>query len=269
MWAHLAELHFGEVESSAELLDNCCLHCGPPSLPYVFVGLIARSIHATAGLLLSSCAYREQVPKHVDPSRSDVVEFRFSGRIAGFGTTAGTRIVVGMWQRSPFGSFTDVMLEDSRGHRTLLAPTAEIAEFISSTYSFDEVSIVPVTREGRGRALRVRAGELDVTMEIGRVAPLGLLMRLIPKRLATDPRWLTLIDPIARLILAGTRTAGTAGGGLSEYYGVTDVRRILTSRGTLDGDDLGRLAPLAPPVRFGFGSAPASPSMVDVVTTIR
>jgi hypothetical protein len=36
-----------------------------------------------------------------------------------------------------------------------------------------------------------------------------------------------------------------------------------------DGVDLGGVAPVLPPVRFGFGSSPARPSIVSVVTTVR
>ncbi|CAM5716679.1 hypothetical protein SBADM41S_09484 [Streptomyces badius] len=36
----------------------------------------------------------------------------------------------------------------------------------------------------------------------------------------------------------------------------------------LDGVGLGALAPLEPPVAFGFGSAPRSPSLVRVTTTV-
>ena len=35
----------------------------------------------------------------------------FDGAIAGMGTASGTRLVVGMWPLSPYGSVTDVMIE--------------------------------------------------------------------------------------------------------------------------------------------------------------
>ncbi|PPF87281.1 hypothetical protein C5B96_04425, partial [Subtercola sp. Z020] len=76
---------------------------------------------------------------------------RFEGRIAGFGTGAGARVVVGMWERSPFGRFADVMVEFGGGHRLLLAPSDAVAEYVAGTYNFDEVRVVPV-RFGRDRA---------------------------------------------------------------------------------------------------------------------
>ena len=201
---------------------------------------------------------------------------RFHGRIAGFGTASGTRVVVGLWNRSPLGRFVDVMVEADDGHRTLLAPSQAVADYVSSTYTFDEVRVQPVSWRGVDRTLRVSAGPdasgddvLDLSLEIGPVSPLGWLLRLVPAAFATRPGWLTLIDPVARLLVPGARTAGTAGGGRREYYGVTLARRVVAVDARFDGRPLGALAPLDPPVRFGFGSAPADPSLVDVTTMIR
>jgi len=194
---------------------------------------------------------------------------RFTGRIAGVGTTSGTRIVVGMWESSPLGRFADVMVEDEAGHRLLLAPSEAVAEYVSATYSFDEVRVVPVAWRRVDGGLRVTAGELDVRLTIGGISALGMLLRLVPRRIATRPGWLRLVDPVARVLVRGARTAGTAGGGRREFYGVTLARHVTALAAHDGGRDLGALAPLSPPVRFGFGSAPAQPSLVDVVSTIR
>jgi hypothetical protein len=194
---------------------------------------------------------------------------RFHGRIAGFGTASGTRIVIGMWDESPLGRFADVMLEDSAGHRLLLAPSPEVAEYVSSTYTFDEVQVVEVTRRRVHGGIALTAGDLEVTLEVGPISWLGVLLRLVPRGLATKPAWLTVVDPVARVLVRGARTAGTAGGGRREYYGVTLVRDLAAVTAIRRGVDLGALAPLSPPVRFGFGSAPARPSLVDVVSTVR
>ena len=194
---------------------------------------------------------------------------RFVGRIAGVGTTSGTRIVVGMWEDSPLGRFADVMLEDRAGHRLLLAPSVEVADYVSATYSFDEVQVVPVAWRRVDGGLRVTAGDLDVRLTIGGISGLGMLLRLVPRGLATRPAWLRVVDPVARVLVRGARTAGTAGGGRREFYGVTTARHVTALTAHDGGRDLGSLAPLSPPVRFGFGSAPPSPSLVDVVSTIR
>jgi hypothetical protein len=193
---------------------------------------------------------------------------RFHGRIAGFGTGSGVRLVVGMWPRSPLGSFADVMVERADGHRILLAPSDAVAEFVGATYVFDEVRIVPVAHSRSGREITVAAGPLNARFTIGTISPLGRLLRLVPRGLATRPGWLRLIDPVARVLVPGARTAGSAGQGRREYYGVTSARAITGLSASWDGDDLGALQRLHPPVRFGFGSAPAAPHIVEVVTTI-
>jgi len=196
-------------------------------------------------------------------------EDRFEGRIAGFGTASGTRVVVGMWERSPLGRFADVMVEDAAGHRLLLAPSDAVADYVSSTYSFDEVRVVPVAWRKVDGGLAVEAGALHLRLTVGPVSALGMLLRLVPGRLATHPAWLRAIDPVARVLVRGARTAGSAGGGRLEHYGVTLARHLRAVEASDDGRDLGPMARLWPPVRFGFGSAPPSPSLVDVVTTIR
>ncbi|NQX05567.1 hypothetical protein HQQ82_11305 [Rathayibacter sp. VKM Ac-2856] len=193
---------------------------------------------------------------------------RFSGRIAGFGTASGTRIVLGMWERTPFGAFADAMIERPDGHRILIAPTDEVAGFIGSTYSFDEVLLAPVSWRRISGGLDAAAGPLAVSLRLGGLTPLGRLLRIVPRPLAEHPAWLTAISPVASVLVRGVSTAGSAGHGRREYYGVRAIRRILEVSASLGGEDLGALGPLSPPVRFGFSSAPAAPAIVDVTTTI-
>jgi hypothetical protein len=70
------------------------------------------------------------------------------------------------------------------------------------------------------------------------------------------------------VLLRGVRTRGSAGPGRVEHYGATDVRSIADVRTTWEGERLGGLRDVDPPVRFGFGSTPRRPSVTDVVTTI-
>lgn len=193
---------------------------------------------------------------------------RFDGQIAGVGTTAGVRVVVGRWSDSPLGDFADVMLAEPDGTRRLLAPSAEVAAFVSATYRFDHVDVGPVgVRSGEGW-WDVEAPGLELTFSVGRRAPLGWLLRLVPHRLATSPTWARVTDPVARLLLRGVRTRGTAGGGRTETYGATDLHRVTSLTGTWRGGDLGELAPVAPEPGFGFGSTPRAPSVTRLVTTV-
>ncbi|OLT54641.1 hypothetical protein BJF88_07995 [Cellulosimicrobium sp. CUA-896] len=241
----------------------------------------------------------------------------FSGRIAGWGTTSGTRFVVGRWDESPFGAFADVMVEHPDGERVLLAPTDEVAELVASTYSFDRVETVPVRvddapgrtdspvpvggsggaarsdpaplsdvprtgpaasggvhRPATGRPSRtpppwlVVAGPLEARLVVGPRTGLGRALRAVPERLASSRRFTAVTDPVARALLDGVRTRGSAGAGRVEHYGATDVHALRDAATSWDGVDLGGLAPVDPPVRFGFGSTPRRPAVTDVVTTI-
>jgi hypothetical protein len=192
----------------------------------------------------------------------------FTGHIAGAGTGSGLRIVVGVWDESPFGAFGDVMLQTADDERILLAPDERIADFVSTTYRFDRVVIGEMSAALRTDTLAVSAAQFDARIRIGGAAPVDALLRLVPPRLATSPWWLRAIDPIASRVMAGVHTFGTAGNGRLEYYGVRRSRRIVAIDGHHRGVPFGGLAPLRPPVGFGFSSAPASPQIVAVTTTI-
>ncbi len=195
---------------------------------------------------------------------------RFTGEIAGAGSTSGVRLVVGRWDESPLGAFADVMVQDSSGHRTLLAPTDEVAEFVSATYVFDEVVVCPVVAEVARGGWQVLAGDLlDVALEVGGRMPLGWVLRVPPARLATSRALATAADPVARVLLRGVRTRGSAGGGRREWYGAVDQHRVTGLVGRWRGLDLGVLAPVDPPCDFGFSSTPTTPSVTSVTTTIR
>lgn len=193
---------------------------------------------------------------------------RFEGWIAGTGTSSGTRIVVGRWKRSPFGPFSDVMIERANGERLLLAPTREAADFIARTYTFDTVGIVPVRVSVEAGTWTIKAGSLNMRFTTGRRGPAGLVLRAVPGALARRPAWSALLDFPARLLLTGVRTRGSAGAGRREWYGARDLRPISAVSAVFEGDDLGVMAPVEPPVRFGFGSVPRKPAVTRITTTV-
>jgi hypothetical protein len=192
----------------------------------------------------------------------------FDGHIAGIGTASGLRAVAGIWQHSPFGAFADVMLQQPSGHRLLLAPTQEAADFISTTYSFDEVQVQDVSAELDRHRLTVDAGPLVIRAEVGGRTLLGTALRAVPRRLAVHPRWLSSVSPLAALAAPGARTFGTAGNGRREYYGVSDLHHVTSAVVTWEGADAGTLAPIRPAVTFGFSSVPPRPSLARVRTTV-
>lgn len=194
---------------------------------------------------------------------------RFDGSIAGAGSTSGVRVVVGHWPVSPFGAFTDVMVETAAGHRVLLAPSRAVADFVSATYTFDEQRVEDVRAEIAPGWWRVRSSSLSLDLGVAGRRPLGVLLRLVPRWLATRPSWTLATDPVARVVLRGVRTRGAAREGRREYYAATDLHRVVALGGSFDGVRLGELWPVDPPCRFGFSSTPRAPSVARVVTTVR
>ncbi|NJC20967.1 hypothetical protein BJ994_000043 [Arthrobacter pigmenti] len=191
---------------------------------------------------------------------------RFVGHIAGLGTTSGVRIVIGMWASSPFGAFTDVMVQSAEGTRTLLAPSSSIADYVSGAYSFDVVRVEPLSVSMGEDSLSLDAGPLSVEAELGATTGVGRLLGLIPTAVATHPRWLTAINPVAKVLMPGVRTVGATRDQRRQYYGVTGARLITSARVSWAGDDLGELSSVRPRVRFGFSSVPKKPQVVDVTT---
>ncbi|MGH3786755.1 MAG: hypothetical protein ACRDRG_09455 [Pseudonocardiaceae bacterium] len=197
------------------------------------------------------------------------MRWRFDGEIAAFGTTTGHRVVVGRWPVSPFGTISDVMLEAPDGTRLLVAPNDEVAHFIADTYRFDSVEVHPVRVIRDPQRLEVLAGQLQATVTVGRRRWLGLLLRTVPRTVATAPAWAALMDPLARTLLPGVRTRGGAGAGRREWYGAWDLHPLVSVSASWRGTDLGTMTDVWPPVRFGFGSVPRRPSVVRLTTTVQ
>ncbi len=202
------------------------------------------------------------------PQPTPMTRSRFVGAIAGIGTASGIRVVAGRWTSSPLGPFSDVMLEQADGHRLLLAPSDQVAEFIRLTYTFDEIVRTPVLVEPAGDRWRIDTDPLQLELEIGPRPLLGHLLRAVPRPLALASWWAHVTGPLARTLVPGIRTRGCAGHGRREWYAATDMHRITGACGTWREEPMGELRPVEPPVRFGFSSAPRSPSLTHVVTTV-
>ncbi len=181
------------------------------------------------------------------------VEMR--GVIASSGFASGHRVVVGHWTEGPLGPMTDLMWAAPDGRRTLVAPSRAAADFISSVYDFDEVEVVDVVVAATDRRLVIRAEGRELALDAGRAVR-------IPVR---RPAWCTRFveAPIARALM-GVRTYGTSPTGVREWYRADAYRRLRAARASLDGLDLGAMAPVDPPTGFGFSEPPARPSWVEV-----
>ncbi len=189
----------------------------------------------------------------------------------GLGSSSGVRVVVGHWAASPLGAFSDAMVETASGHRVLVAPRQDVADLVAATYSFDEVRVEPLECVLAPTWLTFGSPSLRLSAGIGTRTSLGWLLRAVPTRVARDPAWCAVTDPVARLVLSGVRTRGRTGQGprdRREWYGATDHHRLHALAGTFDGRPLGTLAPVLPPATFGFSSSPPRPSLTRVTSTV-
>jgi hypothetical protein len=160
------------------------------------------------------------------------------------------------------------MIEDPTGVRTLIAPREAVADFVSSTYSFDEVRIEPVSVE-RGEQWSVHTRSLQLRFSPGRRLWVAPLLGLVPSPVRRSQTWARICSPVASRLLPGVRTYGSAGGGRTEWYAATDVRRLVSASATWEGEELGELAPVTPAVHFGFASAPAQPTVTALTSYVR
>ena len=193
---------------------------------------------------------------------------QFTGWIAGLGTSSGYQVVIGHWPTSPYGVATDAMVEDPTGHRTLYAPTPQLAGFLTGVYGFHDVQVATCSARRSGQGWAVQAGPLQLSFTIGHRTLLGWLLRVVPAALARTTWWVGLLDLPARWLLPGVRTRGRTRDGRRQWYGAHDLHSIVAADATLSGRELGALRAVHPPVGFGFGSVPARPSLVHLTTTI-
>lgn len=195
------------------------------------------------------------------------------GHIAGAGTRAGTRLVLGAWHTSPWGAFADVMIAHPDGTRELLAPTSDIADFISGLYTFDRVRTCHVhlrrTGTGTGSRWQVTAAGLTWSFTLGGRGGLGALLRAVPPPLGSTLTWARAIDPIASRLLPGVHTHGSSNPNRVQWYAARDLHPVTDSSVVLDGVDQGALAPISPAPDFGFSSVPQAPGVVRVRSQIR
>lgn len=197
---------------------------------------------------------------------------RFHGHIVGAGTEEGTRLVLGSWMRTPHGAFADVMVQRANGQRILLAPDDWVAEFVTATYTFDDVRVVPVrlsrTGTGRGSQWSVEAGPLTWSFKVGARSALGHLLLAVPRAIGATCTVARITDPVAARLVPGVRTLGTAGQGRTEWYAAHDIHTLTDSTVHWGSETLGRLAEVLPAPTFGFSSTPTTPSVTAVTTTI-
>ena len=181
------------------------------------------------------------------------------GTISSVAFASGDRFVIGCWSRSAIGPFGDIMWIDETGLRTLIACTADAADFISSIYQFDQVRVTPLNVQSVGSVTIVRSEELDMRINGGR------LRCLLPPRPLAVTRYLEA--PLARWLM-GVETYGSTSTGVSEWYQARGWRRVSSATARWRSRDLGELVEDPRPIAVGFSNPPKLASIVPIKVTI-
>jgi hypothetical protein len=149
------------------------------------------------------------------------------------------------------------MWATAAGERRLVAPTPEVATFVSAVYRFDRSEVTPLHADLDDWCLSVSAPDLGLELSL----QAGRGWRLPFPRPPWFTRWVEA--PLARRLL-GVRAYGVSPTGVAEWYRADAYRPVVAGKASLAGRDLGPLGPLDPPVSFGFSEPPRRPSMVSV-----
>lgn len=183
----------------------------------------------------------------------------FEGRISSSGFASGDRIVIGDWNNSPLGSFTNVMWAKPDGTRVLLSPSQKHADYVSTLYNFEEVHVAPIEVIRKSKCIEIKAPPLEIKLRWG--FEFGLP---IPR-----PRWfISTVEQWVANAFYGTNTYGLTCNGLREWYCVYSLSKIKHASGECEGVDLGNLSNFEINACFGFSEPPKKPSSVRLRSII-
>jgi hypothetical protein len=126
-----------------------------------------------------------------------------------------------------------------------------------------------------GDDVEVEAGPLTVRLHAGARDWRSWLFAARPRLLRRSPAWLSLedalVEPLGGRLLGGVdgvHLAGRAPGGQREWYGIDDYRPLTAASVSVEGGDVGHLAPLRPHLGVGRSSFPTVPAWFAVTTLI-
>jgi hypothetical protein len=183
----------------------------------------------------------------------------FDGRISSCAFQSGDRIVIGDWERSPLGAFTNIMWAQPDGTRVLLSPSQQHADYVSELYNFEETRVVPITVKRTKRSVSVSTNEFKIHLAWGRGISLP-----IPR-----PKWfISTVEYLFARLLFGTRTFGHTRNGRKEWYCVKGLAWIKTADAEYNGKSLEKMGPFCTESCFGFSDPPKRPSSVRVKSMI-
>ena len=234
---------------------------------YLFIGF--QSILWSHGVWISSDDILH-IGMLIWLSHLDMVVFRkwthhdydvFSGRITSSSFSSGDVIVVGYWHHSPFGEFCDIMWSKPDGTNVLIAPTSEVANYVSEMYDFDEIITTDVETIINDKNFRVKTEFMELDFNLGFGLPHPLFMR---------PLWfVATIEYLFGRLFFGTKTHGSTNNSKEEWYVVDRCDIIKDGTAVIEGIDLGDCCKRTRSAKFGFSEAPIRPASVKVRTFIK
>lgn len=183
----------------------------------------------------------------------------FKGRITSSAFESGDRIVVGAWKESIFGEFTDIMWAKKDGTRVLIAPTQEIADYVTAMYSFDEVILEEISTSLSERSIKVSCNTMNLEFSWNRGFPVPFKRSLL---------FIQTIELFFAKLVFSTRTYGITKDNRKEWYAIDRVSHIKSATAQISGKSAGGFKPMNEPCKFGFSEAPKKPSSCAVRTHI-
>lgn len=183
----------------------------------------------------------------------------FKGRITSSAFESGDRIVVGAWNDSIFGEFTDIMWAKKDGTRVLIAPTQEIADYVTAMYSFDDVILEEVTTSLTERSIKVNCNTMELEFSWNRGFSIPFKRSLL---------FIQTVELFFARMLFSTRTFGITNDNRKEWYAIDRVSHIKSATAKINGKNTGKFKSMTEPCKFGFSEAPKKPSSCLVRTHI-
>lgn len=251
------------------LLQSICLIVVVILIYFLYLSIGIQSILWSNGIWISSDDVLH-IGMIIWISHLDMVVFRkwthhdfdvFSGRITSSSFSTGDVIVVGYWKKSPFGEFCDIMWSKPDGTNVLIAPTTEVANYVSEMYDFDEIITTDIEARIIEKNITINTNLMQLDFDMGSGVSHPLFMR---------PLWfVATIEYFVGKIIFGTKTHGTANNGKEEWYVVDRYDGIKQGRAIVDGIDLGDSCKRTRSAKFGFSEAPIRPASVKVRTFIK
>lgn len=179
----------------------------------------------------------------------------FKGRITSVGFDSGNSIVIGDWKESPLGTFTNIMWSKPDGTRALLSPSRKHADFVSSLYFFDEVSITNFVVKRQKKCIEISTESLSISVSWGFQFAIP-----IPR-----PLWfISSVENFLGKIIFGSPTYGIARDGSKEWYSIRGISRVVSAEARHLEQDMGQTSSTDFPKKFGFSSPPRIPSSIEV-----